>query len=33
LSILNAIRNKIALRAVAVINKQKQYVNNQQNAA
>jgi len=33
MSILNAIRNKIALRAVAVINHQKTYINNQSIAA
>ncbi|RYG07234.1 MAG: IS110 family transposase [Chitinophagaceae bacterium] len=33
LSVLNAIKNKIALRAVAVINHQKPYVNNQSIAA
>lgn len=33
LSVLNAIRSKIALRAVAVVNKQQKYVNNHQKAA
>ena len=33
MSILNAIRNKIVLRAVAVVNKQEAYVNNVKNAA
>lgn len=33
LSILNAVRNKIVLRAVAVVNNQKAYVNNQQATA
>lgn len=33
MSILNAIRNKIALRAVAVINTQKKYVDNYRNVA
>lgn len=33
MSILNAIRNKIALRAAAVINNQKPYVNNYQKAS
>ena len=33
MSIINAIRNKIVLRAVAVVNKQKPYVNNYEKAA
>ena len=33
MSILNAIRNKIALRAVAVIKNQKKYVDNYKKAA
>ncbi len=33
MSVLNAIRNKIVLRAVAVVNNQKKYVQNYQNAA
>jgi len=33
MSVLNAIRNKIVLRAVAVVNKQQPYVNNTQRAA
>ena len=33
MSILNAVRNKIALRAAAVINNQRQYVNNYEKAA
>ncbi len=32
-SVLNAIRNKIALRAVAVVNNQIKYVNNYKHAA
>lgn len=32
-SVLNAIRNKIVLRAVAVMNKQKAYVDNTKAAA
>ena len=33
MSIMNALRNKIALRAVAVINNKKPYVNNSKIAA
>ena len=33
MAILNAVRNKIALRAVAVINKQSKYVDNYKKAA
>lgn len=33
MSVLNAIRNKIVLRAVAVVNNQKKYVPNYQKAA
>ncbi|CAN5326454.1 hypothetical protein BH11BAC5_BH11BAC5_12490 [soil metagenome] len=33
MSVLNAIRNKIVLRAVAVVNKQQPYVDNTKEAA